>query len=180
MLILHKILLKYFMQILKTKRLTLRTTSLNDANDLYTQIFSNPDVVKYTFGSELFNLKQTKEFIKNNCNFDSKLGLSTLIENESSKIIGLAGVIECDYLDTTEYEFGFILGENFWAKGYATEIGQAQIDFIKDNIKAPRVLALAHKNNLGSLNCIKKLGLTYLKTIPTDGRGDREVYAKEF
>ena len=168
------------MKILQTKRLTLRTTSLDDINDLFIQIFSNHDVIKHTFGSQLFSLEQTKKFIKDNCNFDSKIGLSTLVENESEQIIGLAGIIESNYLDTTDYEFGFILAKDFWNKGYATEIGRAQVDFIQNELKASRVLALAHKDNFGSLNCIKKLGLSYLKTIQTEDRGNREIYAKEF
>lgn len=168
------------MEILNTQRLILRTTSLDDVQALYDEVFSNNEVVKFTFGKELFDLAQTEEFIKNNCNFDSKLGLSTIVEKQSNKIIGVGGVLECTYLNQTDYEFGFILGENFWGKGYATEIGQAQVDMIKNEIKAPRVLALAHKDNAGSLHCIKKLGLEYLKTIPTDGRGDREVFVREF
>lgn len=168
------------MKILETKRLILRTTILEDASDLYTQVFSNDEVVKYTFGSDGLDIEKTKEFIKQNCNFDSNFGLSTLVEKESGKIIGLAGNLECNYLDTKDYEFGFILGRDFWGKGYATEIGQAQIDYVKDIIKAPRVLALVHKENLGSVKTIEKLGLSYLTTVPTNGRGDREVYLKNF
>lgn len=168
------------MTLLETPRLTLRTTKLEDSNDLFEQVFSNETVVKYTFGNDGLNLEQSKQFIKENCNFDKELGLSTLIEKESSAIIGLAGVLQSDYLDQTDYEFGFILGENYWGKGYATEIGQAQIDYIQNKIKAKRVLALAHKENIGSIKTIEKLGLYLHSTISTDGRGEREVFIKDF
>ena len=168
------------MKILETNRLILRTTSLNDIDDLYTQVFSNDEVVRYTFGSDGLNLEDTKEFIKANCNFDKEFGLSTLIEKKSNKIIGLAGNIQCSYLETLDYEFGFILGREFWGKGYATEIGQAQIDYIKNKIKAKRVLALVHKNNLASIKTIEKLGLSHFISIQTDGRGEREVYIRYF
>lgn len=168
------------MIILETDRLLLRTTTLDDTNDLYEQVFSNEDVVQFTFGREGLNIEKTEDFIKNNCNFDSKLGLSTLIEKNSGNIIGLAGNIECNYLDEKDYEFGFILGKDFWGKGYATEIGKAQIDFIKNELKAKRVLALVHKDNIGSIKTIEKLGLIHLTTVQTDGRGNREVYIKKF
>jgi len=165
------------MNILETKRLILRTTNQEDLNSLYDEIFCNAEVVKLTFGNELFDIKQTEEFIKTNCNFDGKLGLSTLIEKSSGKVIGLAGVIECDYENLEGYEFGFILGKSFWGKGYATEIGQAQIDFIKYEMKTGKIAALVHKENIGSVKTIKKLGLTYLTTVSTQNRGVREVYS---
>lgn len=168
------------MIILETERLLLRTTTLDDTNDLYEQVFSNEEVVQFTFGREGLNIEETEEFIKNNCNFDKELGLSTLVEKKSGNIIGLAGNLECNYLDEKDYEFGFILGKDFWGKGYATEIGKAQIDFIKNKLKAKRVLALVHKENIGSIKTIEKLGLNHFTTVPTVGRGNREVYIKKF
>jgi len=168
------------MNIIKTQRLIIRNTKIEDIEDLYKQVFSNDEVVKYTFGKELSNFDDVKDFVEKNCNFDKKLGLSTLVEKDSSKVIGLAGVIECNYLDSVDYEFGFILGSDFWGKGYASEIGQAQIDYVKNEIKAKRVLALAHKENEASVKCINKLGLEYKTTISTENRGDREVFSLDF
>lgn len=168
------------MQILTTKRLILRHTQFEDADFLYEHIFKDVDVVKYTFGKEMFTKEQSLEFIKNNCNLNKAFGLSTLIEKETDEIIGLAGVVECEYLEQKDYEFGFILAKKAWGKGYATEIGQAQIDFIKNILKAPRVLALAAKENEGSTHAIKKLGLEFVKDIHIPKRGAREVYLKSF
>ena len=168
------------MNIMETDRLILRTTILQDTNDLYKQVFSNDDVIKFTFGSDGLNIDETKDFIKNNCNFDKKLGLSTLIEKISGRVIGLAGNMECNYLEKKDYEFGFILGKEFWGKGYATEIGKAQINFIKNEFKGKRVLALVHKDNMASIKTIEKLGLNYLTTVPTNGRGNRKVYIQNF
>ncbi|MGB7403670.1 MAG: GNAT family N-acetyltransferase [Arcobacter sp.] len=168
------------MNIIETDRLILRTIILQDINDLYKQVFFNEDVVKFTFGSDGLNIDETKDFIKNNCNFDKKLGLSTLVEKISGRIIGLAGNIECNYLEKKDYEFGFILGKEFWGKGYATEIGKAQINFIKNELKGKRVLALVHKDNVDSIKTIEKLGLSHLTTVSTNDRGNRELYIKNF
>jgi len=163
--------------IFETPRLCLRRVTKEDIKELFSQIFSNKEVVKYTFGHNLFSFDEAKTFIENNCNFNGIFGLSVIEEKRSSKVIGLAGIVRCNYLDCEDYEIGFILGKTFWGKGYATEIGEGQIEFAKDKLKANRVLALAHKDNVGSLNCIKKLGFKYCKTISTsDGRGDREVF----
>lgn len=168
------------MNIIETQRLIIRNTKIEDIEDFYKQVFSNDEVVKHTFGNELSSFEDVKNFVEKNCNFDKKLGLSTLVEKDSSKVIGLAGVIECEYLGNTDYEFGFILGSNFWGKGFATEIGQAQIEYVRNVIKAKRVLALAHKDNEASIKCINKLGLEYITTIATKNRGDREVFSLNF
>lgn len=168
------------MTILESQRLVLRNTTDDDITTLYTEIFENDDVVKFTFGNDLKSFEEVKDFIQTNCNYTDKLGLSTLVEKQSDKIIGLAGIISCEYLEQTDYEFGFILSENFWGKGYGKEIGIAQIEYIKNEIKAKRVLALAHKDNIPSCKLINKLGLEYIKTVPTNGRGNREVFKLDF
>lgn len=168
------------MIILQTQRLFLRTTKLEDIQTLYDEIFSIKDIVKHTFGKELFDLKQTQKFIKQNCNFDDKIGLSTLVEKQTNAIIGLSGVLKCKYLGQDDFEFGFILSKKYWGKGYATEIGKAQIDFVKYQLKSKRVLALASPQNTASIHTIEKLGLTYVKTIKLKDRDDRDVFTLDF
>lgn len=168
------------MQLLETNRLILRNTVDEDIETLYELVFKDQEVVQHTFGKEMFDFEQTKEFVKNNCNFDKEYGLSTLIEKESNEIIGLGGVVQCQYLDQTDYEFGFILAKKAWGKGYATEIGQAQIEFVKNKLKESRVLALASPDNKGSIHTIEKLGLKHVKDIHTPNRGVRALYLKSF
>ena len=168
------------MKIIESDRLYIRTLSLTDTPTLYSEIFSDPDVVKHTFGQEIGNLSQAQNYIASNGNFNDYFGLSALVNKEEDQVIGLAGVLECNYLGQTDYEFGFILGKNHWGKGYATEIGQAQIDYIKNTLNTPRVIALAEKSNIGSVKTLQRLGLTYTKTVTTADRGDRDVFILAF
>ena len=164
------------MIIIESERLYLRTITEHDIADLHNRIFSNEEVVRHTFGSEISDISDTKSFIDKQGNFDGQYGLSALIERESDTIIGLAGVLQCNYLEQPDYEIGFILATQFWGKGYAKEIGQAQIDFIKKETSANRVLAIAGSENHGSIKTIKSLGLNYLTTINVKDRGERQVF----
>ncbi len=169
------------MKILETSRLILRTINKQDISQIYKKIFSDKQVVKLTFGNELFNLEECTKFIEENCNFNKEIGLSAIIEKQTNTLIGLGGVLQCEYLNQVDYEIGFILAKEFWGKGYATEIGQAQIDYVKNKIKASRVIALVDSSNTGSINAIKKLNLSYFTKIKTkDSRKDREVYILNF
>lgn len=167
------------MEILNTNRLILRTMNENDIEPLYRIVFNDVDVTKHTFGSSNFTFEECVKFLKENGNFSNKLGLSVLVEKSTNKIIGLAGVLECEYLSNKDYEIGFILERNSWGKGYAKEIGLAQCKQIKDDLKQKRALAVAHKDNLSSIKCLEKLGFEYIKSVEAK-RGEREVFSLEF
>ncbi len=168
------------MIIIESERLYLRTLSYADIDDLYTLIFSEKEVLKHTFGHALTNLAQVTEFLAESGNFNGVFGLSALVERNSGQLIGLAGVLESRHLTELDYEFGFILAKKYWGKGYAKEIGQAQIDFIGEQLNVSRVLAFVNQSNLASIKTIKRLGLEYLTTISLADRGEREVYVLNY
>lgn len=164
------------MHILNTNRLILRTLSKDDFETLYEKIFSDYEVVENTFGSTMFSKEETFEFLLKNGNFDSNIGLSVLEEKERNTIIGLAGVLPCSYLNEDDYEIGFILEKKSWGKGYAKEIGSAQIEQIKNELNKHRALAVVAPINKASIKSLEKLGFVYEKNtiIP---RGERLVYS---
>ena len=106
-------------------------------------------------------------------------GLGALCEKRTGCFVGFAGFLRCDYLDVDDFEFGFALHENLWAKGYATEIGRAQIAYGFTNLCALRLLAVAHPQNAASLRVLEKIGMKSLKQIITKDRGPRCVYLIE-
>lgn len=166
--------------LIQSDRLFIRNTVLEDIPALYGLIFSDREVVKHTFGREVDSPEAAQQYIEQHCNFSGEFGLATLIERQSDNVIGLSGVIESNYLGRTDYEFGFILGREYWGKGYATEIGQAQIDYIREVLQADRVIALAATDNISSIRTIAKLGLTKSSTLNTPNRGERYVFIRNF
>lgn len=168
------------MTILETNRLKLQTIKLSDIEILHKKIFSNNDVMNYTFSQKVFTLDETKEFITNNfANNDSNIGLTSLYEKETNNLIGFAGLLKCDYLDKEDFEFGFVLAKEAWRKGYASEIGQAQIDFAFKKLKQNKILAVTNKNNSASKKVLIKLNMRYHKDIIILQRGARDLYILE-
>ncbi len=163
------------MDILETNRLVLRTIKKDDYEKLYNKVFSDYEVVKNTFGSDMFTKEETFEFLDKNANHNAKTGLSVIVEKHSHKLIGLGGVLSCSYLDTDDYEIGFILEKSSWGKGYAKEIGIAQISQIKNELKKQRALALASQENTSSIKALESLGFKYKCEVESN-RGSRLVY----
>lgn len=165
--------------IFETKRLLLRAMKEEDFETLHKEIFSDPNVYRYTFGSNGFTYDQTCKFLQKNANFASNVGISTLIEKSTNEIVGFAGVLPYDGLGEDDYEIGFVLRQSSWGKGYATEIGLAQCEYTKNVLKKPRVLALASPQNAASIHAINKLGFSYLKDVDNE-KGARNLFVLEF
>lgn len=157
---------------METQRLTLREINKEDITALYELIFSDKDVVKYTFGKNNIAEQEIYEYVK-------QIGLQVLESNNTKEIIGLAGILPCSYLQEDDYEFGFILAKKFWGLGYASEIGRAQIESIKNSLSHKRAIATVSPENTASIKCLEKLGLKYEKTILTD-RGKKLIYLIKF
>lgn len=167
------------MEIISSERLAIRTTKESDILLLHERIFSVPEVIKYVFGGKSFSSTESEAFIREKFNFQvSKTGLFSLVEKASRRVIGFAGIIPCTHLGQDDFEFGYVLEKNSWGKGYATEIGKAQIEYVFQNLDCHRILALVNPQNTPSIHVLNKLQMKYETDVMVDGRGLRRVYLR--
>ena len=70
-------------------------------------------------------------------------------------------------MPTTEetLELGFMLTQQQWGKGLATEVCKVLIDFTQADPKIKKLTAKANAENEASLCCLEKLGFKYQETI---------------
>ncbi|NPA73396.1 MAG: GNAT family N-acetyltransferase [Epsilonproteobacteria bacterium] len=163
---------------LKNDIFSFRPILEKDIKVLHQKIFSDKDVMRYTFFEKIFSLDETMEFIKAyfSKDHDNPLGLVGVYLNDSGTLIGFAGILEFEYKNAKEYELGFVLGCEFWGKGYATKIGKAQIDFAFKDMGLKRIYALINPKNKASKRVVAKLGMKHTDNITVKNRGKREVY----
>lgn len=164
--------------ILKTNRLKFKVIQKEDIQILHQNIFTDSNVMKFAFSEKIFSKEETNEFINKYFakDIDSKIGLYPIFLKDKNVLIGFSGFLEFEYLNQKEYEFGFIIANNFWSQGYATELGQVQIDFAFKNLQLRQIFALTNKENISSKKVLEKLNMKYIETIDVNGRGIREVY----
>lgn len=70
------------------------------------------------------------------------------------------------FTDTPQWdnlEIGWRLKQIAWGRGYATEAAQAVMAVVTQDPKLDSISAIALEDNLGSINIMKKLGMTFLK-----------------
>lgn len=164
--------------ILTTERLILRSVDESDFEPLYRMTFSNPEVMRHAFEAKPLSREEARAFFNKDFDHDAsgnKIGV--LIEKETGHRVGFGGPIACSIFGEGDYEIGFVLGTDFWGKGFATEIGKAQIEHGLNVLGCKRLLALVAPKNTASIGVLKKIGMTHYKSIETEHRGQREVYA---
>jgi RimJ/RimL family protein N-acetyltransferase len=165
------------LQILSTHRLSLNTTVDKDIPALHSMIFSDPEVMRFAFDGRTLSMEECQNYIRQHFKLTEYLtGIATLWEKATEEVIGVAGLIPCRPLGKEDMELGFVLARSAWGKGYATEIGKAQIDFGFDTLKLDRLIAMVHPDNRASEHVIVKLGLHFQTEANMEGRGPRKVY----
>ncbi len=166
------------MVFLETDRLVLRSAESHDLVPLHEQVFSDPNVSKYLFTGGTFTLLQSQDFFESKFNFGgaAPYGFCVISEKETSKVIGFAGLIKARHLTTEDYEFGYVLSQSYWGKGYATEIAIAQVNWALNTLGLTQVFALVHQENKASVNVLNKLQLSQDPAVTLDGQGKRLVF----
>ncbi|MHC1727823.1 MAG: GNAT family N-acetyltransferase [Syntrophobacteraceae bacterium] len=164
---------------IETERLLLRRPHGPEI-ELLTGMLGTPGVMRWLFSGAPMEPDSARSFIEKEFTFgEESFGLGIICEKGTGQFVGFGGVIPCRHLGVDDFEFGFAFQENFRGKGYAKEIGNAQIKYGFENLPVDRLLALAHPQNIPSLKVIENMGMRFLKEIVTEQRGPRRVYVIE-
>ena len=143
------------MDTIKTKRLILRSFMEEDIND-FNEYGKSPNVGPKAgwkpHESKDESLKLLKEFI-------AKGEAWAVVEQKSMKVIGSVALHPDKKRENPDVRnLGYVLNENFWGKGYATEAASAALDYAFTVLKLDLVSINHFPFNLGSKRVIEKLG----------------------
>lgn len=142
-------------------------------------MLSDPTVMQWLFFGVPMKRDEIEYLIDHAFTFgDESAGLGALIETSTEKFVGFAGLLPYEYRGLKSYELGFALQKESWGKGYATEIGKAQIEYAFDYLNVDQVFALTHPKNAGSCKVLENIGMKHLETIETTDRGTRRLYSR--
>lgn len=164
-------------ELIGTDRLSLCSADPADFPALYDRVLADPDVMRHVMGGVPLSAAEAEAFYREK--FDAAgagYGLGVLIERASSEVVGFAGLLPCELLGQPDYEIGFVLARRGWGRGYAQEIGRAQLKFGFGTLHCTRLLAQVSPENFASVNTLMKIGMRLHGTIDSPGRGRRHVF----
>lgn len=144
---------------LETERLVLRKVRHEDAEPMFRNWASDPEVTKYVtwlpHGSVQITSMIVEQWIKEEG--DPKAIRYMITTKESDEPIGSIDVV--DYVDGVP-EIGYCLSRKHWGKGYMTEACKAFVQYLFD-IGFEKVVIEAHVENAASNRVIEKCGFVF-------------------
>ena len=159
--------------ILETDRLLLREMKLSDAEALF-EMDCNPNVHKYLWNKPMNSIDEVNEYINmiRTQYVKNKIGRFVVIEKESNKLIGWAGLkYNTEKLNNriNFYDIGYRFNESAWGKGYASEVAFAWLDYGFNTMKLNSIMAAANAENAASNAILKKIGMKITENYLENG-----------
>jgi RimJ/RimL family protein N-acetyltransferase len=161
------------MDIPDSTRLSYQFMSRNDA-ELFFELDQDSEVMRYINGGKATSMEDilAVSIPRLECYADQNKGwgmwkVSLAKHQQTDLFLGWVLVRPMDFFtDTPQWdnlEIGWRLKQIAWGRGYATEAAQAVMAVVTQDPKLDSISAIALKDNLGSINIMKKLGMTFLK-----------------
>jgi RimJ/RimL family protein N-acetyltransferase len=166
------------MNILETKRLTLRHYTESDAKFIK-RLLNEPSFITNIGDRKIETLDDARAYISARLITSyEKNGFGLyMVELKSSKIpIGMCGLVKRDPSEDPDIGFAFV--PEAWRKGYAEESSLGVLNYAKNKLKLKRILGITIPTNVGSIKTLEKIGLKFEKisTSKDDGKEIR-VYS---
>ena len=157
--------------ILSTDRLELRVTSLKDLDHLIA-LRTNEAVMTYIgifrkrkTGRITQSLEEIQDHLMQAYPYYQEFGLGffCVFEKHTGNFIGQAGLFHLAFnINQPDIELAYRFLPEYWGQGYATECAKALIQWGFETLKLPKIIALAHPDNLNSIRVLEKAGLNFI------------------
>lgn len=144
--------------ILETERLYLREINQNDFGDL-AEILQNPKVM-YAYEHD-FSDNDVQEWLDRQIERYKKysFGLWAVILKNTDEMIGQAGLTIQPYKGIEVLEIGYLLKENFWHKGYASEAASGCKKYAFKRLNRDKVYSIIKSDNYSSMKVEESIGM---------------------
>ena len=146
-----------------SERIFFREFTTDDASLIY-HLNSDPEVTKYVHEAPTTDLNIALSVITNRIIPQYReygYGRWAAVLKDTNTFIGWCGLKFIT--EDNETDLGYRFFQKHWGKGYATESAKAILDYGTNILKLKNIMAKAAKENVASINVLKKLGMIYLK-----------------
>jgi [ribosomal protein S5]-alanine N-acetyltransferase len=150
-----------------TPRLAVRPFDLDDAEQLHAVLYGDAVAMQFLGGPH--SLDATVRSLERYITQQERTGYSfwAVEERETGFIVGEAGLFPFGG-EGPEVEVGYAFGSAHWGRGYATEAAGGIVDRAFAHLEVDHLVAVAKRQNTGSLHVLGKLGF--------EQRGERDAW----
>lgn len=157
-------------KIIETERLILRPFQMEDAEVMFRNWASDPEVTRFLTWPTHRNIGDSKQIIQEwaDKGEDPENYQWAMEWKESHEPIGSMGAVRIDNR-TEAVTIGYCIGRSFWGKGFTAEALREVIRFFFDEVGMNCVNACHDPRNPNSGKVMKKCGMTYEGTWRAGG-----------
>lgn len=142
---------------LETERLVLRMFREDDLEQ-YARICSDPEVVRYLGDGKTLNRAEAwRQMAMILGHWELRgYGPWAVEERAGGNLVGRLGFFKPE--GWPDFELGWVLGREYWGKGYATEGARRALAYAFAEMGREHVISLIHPENGGSIRVAERLG----------------------
>ena len=144
---------------IETPRLVLRPFIEADVEP-YFALMQDADVMRFVGDRRVPTLQETWRAVAALIGHWALRGYGqwAIVERETEALVGRTGII--NPIDWPGPEVGYLLGKNWWGRGYATEAARAAMDWGFDTLAFDRLISLIDPANAASIAVAGRLDET--------------------
>ncbi|MFD1256321.1 GNAT family N-acetyltransferase [Mucilaginibacter terrae] len=165
--------------ILETERLVLRQFSITDA-PFITQLLNSPKWLEFIGDRQIKTIANAQNYLVNGPLLSYKttaFGLYLVQLKDSSKPIGMCGLVKRDYLN--DLDLGYALLPQFEGNGYAYEIASATVIYAFENLHLLRLAAITTTYNLRSVHLLEKMGFVFKYVLNNEAANGLMLFIRD-
>jgi len=167
--------------VLESKRIILRSLSLNDANDIFKNWTSDSEVAKFMIWDLHKSVEDTLEWLNIEVqNIESKHHyVWGFVLKETGELFGSGAINFKQELGC--YELGYNIMKKYWGQGLTTEAGKVILDFAISTLGEKKFFCRHAVDNIGSQKVMTKLGFEYYAdSAYTSFSGEKHFSSKDY
>ena len=153
------------MRVLETERLSLRWLCADDA-PFVLELMNEPSFIANIGDRGVRTLEQARHYLLNGpVESYARLGHGLyLVElRDRAAPIGMCGLVKREFLP--DADVGFAFRPSYWSQGYAFEAAAAVMDYAREVLAMPRVVAIVSPGNGASIRLLRRIGLRFDRMI---------------
>ncbi len=163
-------------QTLATKRLTLRRFTIDDAESMYYNWASDPEVTKYLTWPTHTNVEETQQVIRqweSDCEKEDCYQWAIELNEIEQPIGSISAVKVTDEIEAVE--IGYCIGKDYWHHGYTSEALAEVMRFFFEEVGANRICAAHDTKNPNSGKVMEKCGMSLEGVCRKAGRNNTGI-----
>lgn len=146
-----------------TRRLILRQPQTADAEAIFERYASDPEVTRYVGWPRHHSVRDTEAFLHSSAEEWERwpAGPYLIVSGENGELLGGTGL---GFRTPHAAETGYVLAQDAWGRGYATEALTAMVA-LAPRVGITRLSALCHPDHRPSRRVLEKCGFVRDETV---------------